>query len=96
MHRVLEEILEVQREYFDKGQEYLKPLTLKVIANNLEMHESTISRAIREKYVSINNGKVVKIKDFFTNGIASVVGGEDISTINIKKNLLRKWLPARI
>ncbi|MBU3097849.1 MULTISPECIES: RNA polymerase factor sigma-54 [Clostridium] len=87
VHRVLEEILEVQREYFDRGQEYLKPMTLKIIANNLEMHESTISRAIREKYVSINDGKVVKIKDFFTNGITSGIGGEDISTINIKKNI---------
>jgi len=85
VYRVLEEILEVQKEYFDIGEEHLKPMTLKKIADNLEMHESTISRAIREKYVSINNGKVIKIKDFFTNGIASGVGGEDISTINIKK-----------
>jgi len=85
VYRVLEEILEVQKEYFDIGEEHLKPMTLKKIADNLEMHESTISRAIREKYVSVNNGKVIKIKDFFTNGIASGVGGEDISTINIKK-----------
>jgi len=85
VYRVLEEILKVQIEYFDIGQEYLKPMTLKKIATNLDMHESTISRAIREKYVSINNGKVIKIKDFFTNGITSVEGGEDISTINIKK-----------
>lgn len=84
VYRVLEQILEVQKEYFDFGEEYLKPMTLKKIANNLEMHESTISRAIREKYVSVNSGKVIKIKDLFTNGIASVVGGEDISTINIK------------
>ncbi|MBU3159888.1 RNA polymerase factor sigma-54 [Clostridium frigoris] len=87
VYRVLEEILEVQREYFDSGEEFLKPMTLKIIANNLEMHESTISRAIREKYVSINNGKVVKIKDFFTNGITSGIGGDDISTLNIKKNI---------
>lgn len=85
VYRVLEEILVIQKEYFDKGSEYLKPMTLKEIANNLEMHESTISRAIREKYVSVNNGKVIKIKDLFTTGIASVVGGEDISTNNIKK-----------
>ena len=85
VYRVLEDILVVQKEYFDNGAEYLKPMTLKEIANNLEMHESTISRAIREKYVSVNNGKVIKIKDLFTNGIASVVGGEDISTTNIKK-----------
>ena len=85
VYRVLEEILVIQKEYFDKGSEYLKPMTLKEIANNLEMHESTISRAIREKYVSVNNGKVIKIKDLFTTGIASVAGGEDISTTNIKK-----------
>ena len=84
VYRVLEEILAVQKEYFDNGIEYLRPMTLKEIANNLEMHESTISRAIREKYVSVNNGKVIKIKDFFTNGIASGVGGEDISTTSIK------------
>ena len=84
VYRVLEEILVVQKDYFDLGDEHLKPMTLKVIANNLEMHESTISRAIREKYVSVNSGKVIKIKDLFTNGIASVIGGEDISTINIK------------
>jgi len=87
VYRVLEEILEVQREYFDFGPEYLKPMTLKRIANNLEMHESTISRAIREKYVSVNSGKVIKIKDLFTNGIASAINGEDISTLNIKSAL---------
>ncbi len=84
VYRVLEDILLVQREYFDNGAEYLKPMTLKKIANDLEMHESTISRAVREKYVSINSGKVIKIKDLFTNGIASGMGGEDISTVNIK------------
>lgn len=84
LYRVLEDILAVQMEYFDKGAQYLKPMTLKKIADNLQMHESTISRAIREKYVSVSNGKVIKIKELFTNGIASVAGGENISTINIK------------
>jgi RNA polymerase sigma-54 factor len=87
VYRVLEEILSVQKEYFDIGEEYLKPMTLKIIASSLEMHESTISRAIREKYVSVNNGKIIKIKDLFTNGIASAVGGDDISTINIKASI---------
>ncbi|MGH4118347.1 RNA polymerase factor sigma-54 [Clostridium sp.] len=87
VYRVLEEILSTQKDYFDNGAEYLKPMTLKIIANNLEMHESTISRAIREKYVSVNNGKIIKIKDLFINGIASAVGGEDISTINIKTSI---------
>ncbi|MGK0464960.1 MAG: RNA polymerase sigma-54 factor [Clostridium sp.] len=87
VYRVLEQILSVQKEYFDIGEEYLKPMTLRIIASNLEMHESTISRAIREKYVSVNNGKIIKIKDLFTNGIASAVGGDDISTINIKASI---------
>ncbi|MBK5242089.1 RNA polymerase factor sigma-54 [Clostridium sp.] len=87
VYRVLEEILSVQKDYFDNGAEYLKPMTLKIIASNLEMHESTISRAIREKYVSVNNGKIIKIKDLFINGITSAVGGEDISTINIKTSI---------
>jgi RNA polymerase sigma-54 factor len=87
VYRVLEEILAVQKEYFDFGEEYLKPMTLKKIANNLEMHESTISRAIREKYVSISGGKIIKIKDLFVNGIASASGGEDVSTSNIKKSI---------
>jgi RNA polymerase sigma-54 factor len=85
VYRVLEEILVVQKEYFDFGEEYLKPMTLKKIANNLEMHESTISRAIREKYISISGGKIIKIKDLFVNGIVSSSGGTDVSTINIKK-----------
>ena len=85
VYRVLEEILVVQKEYFDLGEAYLKPMTLKKIANNLEMHESTISRAIREKYVSARGGKIIRIKDLFVNGIASTSGGEDVSTSNIKK-----------
>jgi RNA polymerase sigma-54 factor len=85
VYRVLEAILIAQKEYFDFGEEYLKPMTLKKIANSLEMHESTISRAIREKYVSISGGKIIKIKDLFVNGIISASGGEDVSTINIKK-----------
>jgi RNA polymerase sigma-54 factor len=85
VYRVLEELLVVQREYFDFGEAYLKPMTLKKIANNLEMHESTISRAIREKYVSARGGKIIRIKDLFVNGISSPSGGTEVSTNNIKK-----------
>ena len=51
IYRVLEKILEVQKDYFDYGEEYLKPMTLKEIAEELSVHESTISRAIRDKYI---------------------------------------------
>lgn len=87
IYRVLEKILKVQREYFDNGDSYLKPMTLKEISDSLDMHESTISRAIREKYIYTSRG-TVKIKDLFTTGIAtSASNGEDISTNLIKKKI---------
>lgn len=84
IYRVLEKILEKQREFFDFGDEYLKPMTLKEIAEELEMHESTISRAIREKYIYTHRG-TIKIKDLFTTAIASSSIGEDVSVKIIKK-----------
>lgn len=87
IYRVLEKILEIQREYFDYGIEYLKPMTLKEIADNLDMHESTISRAIRDKYINTNRGTIL-IKDLFTTGItANCLTGEDISVEFIKKQI---------
>ncbi|MBV7273168.1 RNA polymerase factor sigma-54 [Clostridium thailandense] len=84
IYRVLEKILELQKDYFDYGEEYLKPMTLREIAENLEMHESTISRAIRDKYIYTSRG-TVKIKDLFTTAISSSTNGEDVSVKIIKK-----------
>ncbi len=84
IYRVLEKILELQKDYFDYGEEYLKPMTLREIAENLEMHESTISRAIRDKYIYTSRG-TVKIKDLFTTAISSSANGEDVSVKIIKK-----------
>lgn len=90
IYRVLEKILELQRDYFDLGKTYLKPMTLKEIANSLEMHESTISRAIRDKFIYTDRG-TIKIKDLFTTGISSNISGEDIST-NIIKNSIKELI----
>jgi RNA polymerase sigma-54 factor len=84
IYRVLEKILEVQRDYFDYGDEYLKPMTLKEIAEELSVHESTISRAIRDKYIYTNKG-TIRIKDLFTTAISSNTNGEDVSVKIIKK-----------
>lgn len=87
IYRVLEKILETQRDYFDYGDEYLKPMTLKEIAEELSVHESTISRAIRDKYIYTNKG-TIRIKDLFTTAISSNnSGGEDISVRIIKKSI---------
>jgi len=86
IYRVLERIIELQKEYFDYGVLHIKPMTLKDIADSLEMHESTISRAIKDKFIYTSNG-MVKIKDLFTTGMASSSEEEDISVIRIKNQI---------
>jgi len=90
IYKVLEKIIEIQKEFFDFGKEHLKPMTLREIADSLEVHESTVSRAIRDKYVLTDRG-TIKIKDMFTTGISSSKGGEDVST-NIIKNEISKLI----
>ncbi|MHC1720294.1 MAG: RNA polymerase factor sigma-54 [Clostridiaceae bacterium] len=90
IYKVLEKIIEIQKEYFDLGKEHLRPMTLREIADSLEIHESTVSRAIRDKYILTDRG-TIKIKDLFTTGISSSSGGEDVST-NIIKNEIAKLI----
>ena len=89
--KLLECIVEKQKDYFEKGKDFLKPMVLKEIANEIGIHESTVSRAIKDKYILTARG-TVKIKDLFCNGIVVSGGnGEDISTNSIKnkiKNLI--------
>lgn len=85
--RILEKTVEEQKEYFDKGQKYLRPMTLKEMAEVLGIHESTVSRAIKDKYILTSFG-TVKIKDLFTTGLSKSQGnGEDVAVVNIKKQI---------
>lgn len=86
IYRVIEKILELQKDYFDDGVDQLKPMTLKEVAESLDVHESTISRAIREKYIYTSRG-TIKIRDMFTAGIGSQVSGADVSALVIKKEI---------
>lgn len=93
LYAVLSEIVSYQKEYFDNGIEYLKPMTLKDMAEKLEIHESTVSRAIREKYIYTDRG-IVKIRDLFTTGISSESENSDsMSSSSVKgkiKDLIEK------
>ncbi|MGL4730853.1 MAG: RNA polymerase factor sigma-54 [Clostridium sp.] len=82
---VIETIIKIQKEYFMYGVSHLKPMTIKSIADELEFHESTISRAIKDKYIALPSGAVIRIKDLFTNSISK--NGEEVSTHNIKKKI---------
>ena len=83
IHRVLEEIIKIQKEYFDKGRKYLKPMTLKEVSERLGVHESTVSRAIREKYVHTDRG-IIRIKSLFTTAIEGKCDKENFSSITVK------------
>ncbi len=85
IYRILEKIIEVQKDYFDMGDDYLKPMTLKNVADYLGVHESTVSRAINEKYISTNSG-IIKIKTLFTKGL-STEDVADVSTNTIKRTI---------
>jgi RNA polymerase sigma-54 factor len=88
IYRILEIVTEYQKEYFDKGEAYLKPMNMKDVATQLNMHESTISRAVKDKYISVPRG-TIRLKNLFTNGINTNIGEEDISTNVIKKEIAR-------
>lgn len=71
-----------QIEFFDKGPKYLKTLTLKEIADDLGIHESTVSRSINGKYMQTPRG-VFEIKYFFSSGVTNTMG-DGMSSNSIK------------
>ena len=84
IQKVIESILKFQLEFFLEGEKFLKPLTLKDIAEDIEMHESTISRATNGKYVQTPRG-LFELKYFFSSGLLGI--GGDISSTSIKSTL---------
>lgn len=84
--RVSEEIVRQQRDFFEHGIEKLKPLSLKDVAYNLEMHESTVSRATSRKYMHTPRG-LFELKFFFSAAAGSYIGSEDVSTAAIKHKI---------
>ena len=83
--RVMKKILDEQKDFFEKGPKYLKPLTLKDVSVHLDLHESTISRITSSKYVQTSFG-VFQLKFFFSNPIPSK-GDRDYSSTSIKEML---------
>lgn len=82
IYRVTESILNFQRDFFDSGVHSLKPLNLKDVALELNLHESTISRVTSNKYLSCPHG-TYSFKFFFSNAIPSDNG--DLSSTTVKE-----------
>jgi RNA polymerase sigma-54 factor len=85
MLKVMNYIVDRQRDFFEKGVQYLKPLTLREVAEVINMHESTVSRVTNEKFVQTPRG-VLPLKFFFSSGL-STSGGEDVSARGIKAQI---------
>ena len=77
--RVATQIVEVQRNFFEYGEEAMKPLVLRDIAEVLEMHESTISRVTTQKYMHTPRG-TIEFKYFFSSHVSTASGGEASAT----------------
>ena len=86
IYRVTESIINFQRDFFDRGVQYMKPLNLKNVAVELSLHESTISRVTSNKYLSCSHG-VFCFKFFFCSALQSDTGSVSSTSV---KDLIRK------
>ena len=85
MYKVMKSIIYHQREFFDHGINYLKPLNLRDVADDIEMHESTVSRVTTNKYVHTPQG-IFELKYFFNSSIGRF-HGEAIASETVKEKI---------
>ena len=81
--RIARIIADQQYDFFDKGPEHLRPMTMRDVADRLGIHETTVSRAIANKYMATPAG-TFKFRDFFTGGYQNT-DGEDVSSSAVKE-----------
>ncbi len=87
IYNVASAVVRYQQEFFDKGDKYLKTLTLKQIADEIGVHESTVSRSINGKYMQSPRG-VFELKYFFSSGVS---GGDGTGvSSNSVKSIIRE------
>ena len=91
--RVASCIVDAQKNYLDEGPEAMKPMILKDVANKLELHESTISRATNQKYISTPLG-TYELKYFFSSHIRTL-DGEEFSSVAIRA-ILKKLIDSEL
>ena len=85
IYRVTKSIVKFQRDFFDKGVDHLKPLVLRDVAEDIEMHESTVSRVTTNKYVQTPQG-LFELKYFFNSGI-NTTGGDSVASESVKSKI---------
>ena len=91
IYKVGKSIVKLQKEFLDQGLSYLKPMVLKDVAKDIEMHESTVSRITTSKYIDTPQG-IYELKFFFHSGIKSYMGN-DLSSVRVK-NMIKEVIAA--
>jgi RNA polymerase sigma-54 factor len=87
IYKVADSIVRHQRAFLDHGIEHLRPLVLRDVANDIGMHESTVSRVVSNKYIHTPRG-LFPMKYFFHSGIDSTTG-DDVSSLSIKNKIAK-------
>jgi RNA polymerase sigma-54 factor len=87
IYKVMESIIKHQRGFFERGINHLKPLNLRDVADDIEMHESTVSRVTTNKYVHTPQG-IFELKYFFNSSI-NRVEGEAVASESVKERIRR-------
>jgi len=85
IYKVAQSIVEFQRSFLDHGLEHLKPMVLRQVAEDIGMHESTISRVVSNKYIQTPRG-IFPMKFFFHSGVDSARGG-NVSSLVVKERI---------
>ena len=85
IYKVANAILKFQHAFFEHGRSHLRPLILRQVADEINMHESTVSRTVANKYMQTPHG-LVSLKSFFSGGLATA-GGEDAAVTTIKEHI---------
>ncbi|MFP6625948.1 MAG: RNA polymerase factor sigma-54 [Deltaproteobacteria bacterium] len=85
LRKVAESIIGFQKDFLDNGVENLRPMVLKDVAQDIDMHESTVSRATANKYAHTPQG-LLELKYFFTSGLRGA-NGEEVSSEAVKKKI---------
>lgn len=96
IYKVTESIVKHQREFFEKGPAFIKPMILRDIANDVGIHESTVSRVTTNKYVHTPQG-IFELKYFFNSGV-SKTDGDSLASESVKlkiKDLVTKENPKK-
>jgi len=87
IYKVMQSIIRNQREFFERGINYLKPLNLRDVADDIEMHESTVSRVTTNKYAHTPQG-IFELKYFFNSSI-NRVSGDAVASESVKERIRR-------